>query len=162
MPGDIAVEIRNLEETQREMERIVQELHGEPMLNAMRTATLLVQRDARIFAPVDTGRLRASIVPEVRVQGKDVMGVVGSNVFYAPYMEFGTGAFGKGGSHFPPPSALDVWARRHGLPNGFVVARAIWRRGGLKGRKYLQRAFEQNKGRIQQLIGSAVAKIIRK
>ena len=36
----IDVEIRGLKETQREMERIVRDLRGEPYLNAMRRATL--------------------------------------------------------------------------------------------------------------------------
>jgi hypothetical protein len=40
------------------------DLHGEPMLQGMRNATLLVTRDAKRFAPVDTGRLRASITPD--------------------------------------------------------------------------------------------------
>ena len=97
MASDISLEIRGLEETQRKMEQIVRDLHGAPMLQAMRNATLLVQRDARKNAPVDTGRLRASIVPEVRPHGRDVQGIIGSNVKYAPHQEFGTrrGLIGK-------------------------------------------------------------------
>jgi len=85
----IDIEIRGLKETQANMERIVRDLRGEPYLNAMRRATLLVQRSAKIKAPVDTGRLRASITPEVRMQGNLVTGVVGSNVKYAPFVELG-------------------------------------------------------------------------
>ncbi|KPJ77284.1 MAG: hypothetical protein AMJ81_00035 [Phycisphaerae bacterium SM23_33] len=55
----------------------------------MRDATLLVERHAKINAPVDTGRLRASITPEVRQQSNTVQGVVGSNVVYAPFQELG-------------------------------------------------------------------------
>jgi len=57
---------------------------------AMQRSVLLVERGAKMKAPVDTGRLRSSITGEVRGVGADVVGVVGSNVEYAPYQEFGT------------------------------------------------------------------------
>lgn len=85
--SDIKAEIRGLRETQREMERIVKELHGSRILNAMRSATLIVQRAARINVPVDTGRLRASITPEVRPAGMQVLGVVGTVVKYGAKVE---------------------------------------------------------------------------
>jgi len=86
-----AVTIKGLKETQREMERIVRELRGGRLLEAMRKATLIVQADAKRKAPVDTGRLRASITPEIRATpGSGIRGVVGSVVVYAPYQEFGT------------------------------------------------------------------------
>lgn len=49
-----------------------------------------VQNRARELAPVDTGRLRSSITHK---RGKDRLGPyvkVGTNVEYAPYVEFGT------------------------------------------------------------------------
>jgi len=46
----------------------------------MGTATLMVSRDAKLAAPVDTGLLRSSILPEVQVIGFDVIGIVGSEV----------------------------------------------------------------------------------
>ena len=88
---DITAEIRGLKELQRKTDQMVKDLHGAPILNAMRDSTLLVSRYARINAPVDTGRLRASILPEIRASaGNEILGVVGSNVEYAPYHEFGT------------------------------------------------------------------------
>lgn len=38
---------------------------------------------------VDTGRLRSSITGEVRRSGAELVGVVGTNVQYAPVLEFG-------------------------------------------------------------------------
>ncbi len=57
--------------------------------DAMREATMLVTRDAKILSPVDTGRLRASILPRVRVVKipRRVEGIVGSPVEYAPVQE---------------------------------------------------------------------------
>jgi phage gpG-like protein len=84
---DVQAEVRGLKEVQRKNEQMVRDLHGIPMLNTMRRATLMVQRDAKLGCPVVTGRLRNSITPEVRAEGKDVQGVVGSNVEYAPKVE---------------------------------------------------------------------------
>ena len=88
--SEVRLDVRGLKEVQAEMERVARDLAGGPMVDAMRDATLLVQRDAKINAPVDTGRLRASITPEVRPFGDTIQGVVGSNVEYAPYQELGT------------------------------------------------------------------------
>jgi len=120
--------------------------------------------EAKRKAPVNTGRLRASITPAVEVENQTIRGIVGSNVSYAPYMELGTGIFAGGSRYFPPPDALETWARRHGMPpgSGFIVARAIFRRGGLKPRRFLQGAFEENKDSITGYIERAVGDITTK
>lgn len=153
MPDAINVEIRGLEEAQRKAEQLVTDMFGEPMLEAMRDSTLYVQRDAKRLAPVDTGRLRASITPSIR-QENGILGVVGSNVKYAPYMELGTKP------HWPPLSALETWARRHGT-TAFLVARAIAMRG-TKAREFLQGAVKENMNRIYRRIERAVRDIVRK
>lgn len=53
-----------------------------------------IQADAKSNCPVDTGRLRASITTNVQTDGDTVIGIVGTNVEYAPYVEFGTGQAG--------------------------------------------------------------------
>lgn len=158
------VEVRGLKEAQADMERMVSELHGPPMLQGMRDATLLVQRAARENAPVDTGRLRASILPEVRTMHNEIQGVVGSNVEYAPFVELGTRP------HWPPPGALQPWARRHGMPE-FLVRRSIGTFGtskqalrtiGTKGYRFLERAVEENADKIGELIGRAVGYVVNR
>lgn len=157
MPIDIAV--KGLIETQRNLEQAAADLHGEPMLKAMREATLLVERDAKRLAPVDRGGLRQSISSEVRVESVNghadsVTGVVGSNKTYAAAVELGSKP------HFPPISAIEAWAERRGL-NAFLVARAISRRGTLP-RRFLQGAFEKNKPLILRKIGEGVSGIVQK
>ncbi|GAG59615.1 unnamed protein product [marine sediment metagenome] len=49
-------------------------------------ACLLVERDAKILCPVDTGRLRSSITHEI----EGTTGRVGSNVEYARIVELGS------------------------------------------------------------------------
>lgn len=56
-------------------------------------ACLVVENAAKSKVPVDTGNLRSSITHEV--EGNE--GVVGTNVEYAPYVEFGTGLFSSQG-----------------------------------------------------------------
>ena len=87
MADMIRVQVKGMREIQQKTERIVRDLRGGPFLMAMRNATLIVDRAAKMNAPVDTGRLRASITPEIRTIGEVVYGVVGSNVSYAPRME---------------------------------------------------------------------------
>lgn len=145
--AEIDIEINGLKETQAEMERIVRDLRGEPFLNGMRRATMLVQRSAKQKAPVDTGRLRASITPEVRWQGNTAVGVVGSNVKYAPFVELGTRP------HFVPQKYIGVWASRHGLDNAGLFVSG-------KPQPFLQPAFEENAAKIVQILGDTVATII--
>lgn len=131
---------------------------GKPLRNFFNRATITIQTKARKNAPVDTGRLRSSI--GTRVDGGEVpkWGEVGTNVEYAPWMEFGTGLFavGEGGAqprHFPPGEGLEGWAARHGMASGYAVAGGIGKRGGLKPHLYLTKAFKDSLGEIQGLVG---------
>ena len=160
--ADVKVEIRGLEQSQAKMKQVAEDIHGGAVYSAMQEATQLVTRDAKILAPVDTGRLRASITPEVRTDGKVLEGVVGSNVEYAAPMEVGTGTPAGHSPHYPPPDALETWATRHGFKSGMQVAKIIWKRGGLMGRHFLQRGFDQNKEAIQKLLEDAVSKAVNK
>lgn len=56
----------------------------------MTQACILVQGQAAINAPVDTGLLRGSIVYDVENDGDKIEGIVGTAVEYAPYVEYGT------------------------------------------------------------------------
>jgi hypothetical protein len=159
----VDAEVRGLVDTQDKLEQVIADLHGEPVLAAFRRATLLLVSTAKRLAPVDRGILRGSIVPQVRMTpNRTVEGVVGSNVTYAPHMEFGTGIFAGNARYFPPPSALDLWASRHGMESGALVALAIYRRGGTRPRRYLQGSADQHRDEIRSLIGDAVTRIVKK
>lgn len=58
--------------------------------DAARRTGVRVQNEARRLAPVDTGRLRSSIVHRVDDRGRTYTVTVGTNVHYAPYVEHGT------------------------------------------------------------------------
>ena len=93
MAPALQMQVIGLAQARRKLDQVARDLHGPDMSTAMRKAVLLVTRDAKIFAPVDTGRLRSSITGAVipaRSFGKSIQGIIGSNVFYAPFQEIGT------------------------------------------------------------------------
>ena len=146
------------------MRRAKPEILERPMVRFFERATITVENRAKRKVPVDTGRLRASLGHGVdRRRPVPRHGAVGTSVFYAPFMEFGTGLLadvggGTGRAHFPPPSKLERWARRHGR-NAFAVAKGIFERGGLKPRRFLRDAFEESRGDIGRLLGRAANEI---
>jgi HK97 gp10 family phage protein len=60
---------------------------GDDLDRRVEMAARLVEADAKRLCPVDTGRLRASIHVE---KPKELMRAIGTNVEYAPYVEWGT------------------------------------------------------------------------
>jgi len=63
---------------------------SEDVKRAVDRTRIDVQNEARRRAPVDTGRLRSSIVSRAEGSGRSVGYVVGSNVNYAAAVEYGT------------------------------------------------------------------------
>lgn len=75
----------------RELARAVERLSREaPELarEAVGLTAYTIEADAKRACPVDTGRLRSSIGTELMITYPGA--VVGTNVHYAPYVEFGT------------------------------------------------------------------------
>ena len=144
----------------------------EPIRRLLKKLASAAEADAKKSAPVNTGRLRASITTSIDSTGRPPLWAkVGSNVFYAPYMEYGTGLLAegspaKGGRHYPPASALQLWASRVvpelGDAGGFLIARAIGRRGGLKPRYYMRAGLEAAEKRAAGLIQLAEKEIVSK
>ena len=64
---------------------------------AIEEASILVENAARVNAPVDKGLLKKSMSHRVIEQSGKVIGQIGTNVEYGPYMEFGTGIFAEKG-----------------------------------------------------------------
>lgn len=159
----VSVEIKGLAKM---LKKLDVKLVGEPLRTFFTRAAIVVQGAARTHTPVDAGQLRNSIVYEVDSGAMPLYAKIGplkakeGSALHdkARAMEFGTGRQGQPGvyhkaQHWPPPAALDVWARRHGFDSGAQVARIIGRRGGLKPRKFLQRGLQESLGQIRSLVG---------
>lgn len=56
----------------------------------MKKACLMVEAEAKLRSPVDTGHLRRSITHEVESDNEKTVGRVGTNVEYAIWVEKGT------------------------------------------------------------------------
>ena len=127
-------EIRIRIEGGRRLQKLLQnpEFVRGPLQLFLRASSLEIEKESKLRTPVDTGRLRSSIktsLAPLRV-------AVGTNVHYAPHVEYGTRP------HWPPLAAMQPWARRHGFPAGragaFLVARRISQRG-TRARRFMQR-----------------------
>jgi len=74
---------------ERKLKKVLKGERG-PVAAQVLKQCLRIETRAKIMCPVDTGRLRASITSGL-VDDKDaIVGVVGTNVKYAPYLELGT------------------------------------------------------------------------
>lgn len=89
------IEVEGLEQFAKIIEEMVDTNRLEA---AMGKACALVEGAAKKNAPKGTGELRRSIESEVKVEGKEVTGIVFTPLEYAPYVEFGTGLFAEGGN----------------------------------------------------------------
>ena len=114
-------------------------------LNGLRKSAIEVHADASRFAPVDSGRLRASITysvngrgrgfinseaegseeKDVKIGGEKGIAIVGTNVVYAPRIEY-TGHSKK-------------------APNGF-----------------LRPAYDKNKDKIEKNVADSIEKMLKK
>lgn len=149
------------------LDKLIAKLRGNDMLGpALREGFekvgYVVTSEAKKRAPVDRGTLRASIAHEVDPSPVPQWVRIGAKPFYAPYMEFGTGLVHDHPSwprkrHVVPVAALAGWAGRVGADAG-GAANAISRRGGLKPRRYLRGALEDNGERIVRLIAGSLRK----
>jgi len=129
-----------------------------PMRAFLRRSVIAVEGKAKENAPVDVGRFRASITHKVDGFSS---AIVGSNVSYAPLLEFGSRPM----EEFPNVDNLTVWARRKGLRNpesaGFLIARHL-RRFGRAGRFIFRKALDDSKEAIAKNLGIALLEIVSK
>jgi phage gpG-like protein len=79
---------------------------------------------ARRYAPVDTGRLRASINTRLVQYNGEVAVLVGTNVNYAMFQHEGTGIYGPHGTPIVPRTARFLKFRPKGS-SVFVYARSV-------------------------------------
>lgn len=107
---------------------------------------LIVENEAKERCPVDEGLLRRSITHEVDKQ----QGVVGTNISYAPYVEFGTGLFSaKGDGRQTPWTYLDSKGKWHTTV-------------GQHPQPFLHPALTNNRSEINKTLKDEMSKEIKK
>ncbi len=110
---------------------------------------LKVEREAKLNCPRKTGHLKRSITHTIEKQtSSKVVGIVGTNVEYAPYVEFGTGKFAQNGQGRKTP-----WAYTD--PE---TGETIWT-AGQKPQPFLHPALDKYRAEIlKELKGAAIIK----
>lgn len=71
------------------LDRLLESEHGDVARHLLKLA-VMVERTAKHLCPVDTGRLRASITHAIAHDNLGILALVGSDVYYAIYVELGT------------------------------------------------------------------------
>lgn len=138
--------LKGLEDLAKAPERV----HG-----ALVKTGMVVQANARVNLDLkgttNTGRLSQSIEIEDRPFENAV--IVGTNVQYAPFVEFGTRP------HMPPVEPLVEWAhlKLHDDKMGYVTARLIAKRG-TKPKPFMRPAVRVG----QQFFGQYVRRVFMK
>lgn len=85
-----------------------------------------VQRAAKRLSPVDTGRLRSSIAEELGRDGQGLVERIGTNVEYAPHVEFGTRRMRAQPFLRPALDAANtVWKNQYGAGANQRTARIV-------------------------------------
>lgn len=129
-------EIENLDELMSKLDKL-SNIKLEETLNK---ACILVENKAKLTCPVKNNQLRASITHEV----EGTTGVIGTNVEYAPYVEYGTGIYAaKGGGSQTP------WSYQDAEGNWYTTV-------GMRPQPFLEPALRSNIKDILQLFGKAI------
>lgn len=87
------------------IQKVLKENENE-VRNILMKCLMRIEGKAKIFCPVDTGRLRSSLTSKVGKVGNSLIGRVGTNVNYAGAVEYGSGR------HL---TYVGQWASRHGF-----------------------------------------------
>lgn len=134
--------IRNLDKLQNKIDKLNKLI----LDDALEEACILVENDAKRLCPVDTGQLRSSITHEI----EDNIGVVGTNVMYAPYIEYGTGLFSSLGT-----GRQERWS--------YQDAKGEWHSTiGQRPQPFLHPALEQNRKKVKEFIQMAIESEVKK
>lgn len=124
--------------------------------DTLQAATFIAEGTAKEKAPIDDGFLRGSIHSKVGRVGSEMIGVVGTNLEYAPYQEHGTGIYGPKGAPITPKRGKFL---RFKTKSGQVVfARSV---KGTRAKKFMaagMEAVKHNLGKIRSIGMMAVRK----
>lgn len=110
----------------------------------MDKACLVVENQAKRDCPVDTGALRASINHEVELESDAIVGRIGSNLEYAPYIHNGTGIYAINGDGRKTPWSYTIKSGKY-KGKHFTV--------GQRPKPFLKNAVISSKGRIERMLG---------
>lgn len=116
------------------------------IMSAMRNlekACLFLEGEAKKNCPVDQGYLRASMFSDVILTNDKIIGTVGNNSEYAPYVHQGTGIYAKNGDGRKTPWK---YQSKTGKYKGWHITK------GQKPQPFLDKAKFDNRNRISRIL----------
>ena len=124
-------------------------LTGPSLMSAAMNGGRVIQSNARNYAPVDTGNLRASIqVEPAEVKPTAAWVNIGTDVIYAAIQEFG-------GTIKPKTKKMLSWIGENGER---IFARAVQ----IKAQPYLRPAVDNHKNDIIGAVSAALTALLQK
>lgn len=131
----VTMTVSGFKELQRDLRKMSEEM-ARKAKGEVYASALDIQKEAKDNLKEggswDLGNLANTILVDM-VDGGDAC-EIGPTTPYGPYVEYGTKP------HFPPPDALEGWAKRHGFDSAWPICLAIAKRG-LPPRPYLLPAY---------------------
>lgn len=122
---------------------------------AIGKAAFIVESKVKGYAPIQYGTLRGSInVRGPYITSSNVEAIVGTNVKYAPYQEYGTGIYAGKGMIVPKKARVLAWRGRDG---SWRFAKAV---RGVQGKRFFQKAVHDAKGQLAGFLQKALSDII--
>ncbi len=150
------VEIKNLAELQSQF-RKAPEIASKRISEAGNKSLVSLQGTAKQLSPIDSGRLRQSIlVSPMRQAGSSFTGSVGTNVKYAGIQEAGSGIYGPSGQPIRPKTKKFLAFRGKG--GKMVFTKSV---KGVRGRFYMKGSLEQNQRNIDGFFEEAATNITK-
>ena len=129
----MSIALEGLDEVLNSLEKLADTTNVE---DALDKACAKVEASAKKKAPKDSGELRRSITSKV----ENNEGVVYTPLFYAPYVEYGTGLFAESGG-------------RTDVPWNYQDDKGNWHStSGMKPQPFMRPALYENKEEILRII----------
>jgi HK97 gp10 family phage protein len=133
----MSIKVQGLDEAIKALAKYGEEVKVDTA-KAMNTSMIAVESNAKRGAPVDTGRLRASIVT-TKASKEDLVASTVVGVNYAPYIEFGTK------SMVEVPQGLEEYALQFKQSSGNVA-------GGIPAQPFLFPAWESERPKFEKAV----------
>ena len=138
---NLEFEFTNLDVVVRNIADKVSEENAE---KALKKSCALLEREAKIKAPKDTGALRNSITSRIVNDGDEIAGEVYTPLEYAPYIEYGTGLFAESGG-------------RTDVPWTYQGDKGDWHStSGMKPQPFMRTAFDENREEIVRILSEGL------
>ncbi len=136
---------------------------GDALLIGMKQVAIHAEGEIKEVTPVNKdetpgqhrGRLAAAWTSRVENRGGDVVGIVGNNVFYGPYVNYGTGEYVGRGRIFPKQAKMLRW---------YAGGQPVFRRSirGQPGQHFAEKGLAKASPQFAEILSRVITSEIEK